>query len=40
MMIACLSDKQVRRKIGDADDETNLGMQEIKDANAASTFTL
>ena len=40
MTIACLSDKQVRRTIGDADDETNLVMRELNDANDAATFTL
>ena len=40
MNINCLSDKQVRRTIGDVDDETNLVMQELNDANAAATFTL
>ena len=40
MTRACLSDKQVRRTIGDADDETNLVMRELNDANAAATFTL
>ena len=40
MTRACLSDKQVRRTIGDADDETNLVMQELNDANAAATFNL
>ena len=40
MTISCLSDKQVCRTIGDADDETNLFMRELNDANAESTFTL
>ena len=40
MMRACLSDNQVRRTIGDADDEANLVMQELNGANATPTFTL
>ena len=40
MTRACLYDKKVRRTIGDADDETNLVMQELDNANAAATFTL
>ena len=40
MTISCLSDKQVCRTIGDADDETNLVMLELNNANAAATFTL
>ena len=40
MTRAFLSDKQVRSTIGDAYDETNLVMQELNDANAASKFTL
>ena len=40
MNIKCLSDKQVRRTIGDADDETNLVMQELNNANAAVALTL
>ena len=40
MMRACLSDKQILCTIRDADDETNLVMQELKNSNAASTFTL
>ena len=40
MTRACLYGKQVRRTIGDADDETNLVMQELNDANAVATFTL
>ena len=40
MNIKCLSDKQVRRTIGDADDETNLVIWELNDANDAATFTL
>ena len=35
-----LSDKQVRRTIGDADDEKKLVMRELNDANAAAAFTL
>ena len=40
MMRACLSDNQVRRTIGDADDEANLVTQELNGANATPTFTL
>ena len=40
MMRACLSDKQARRKIGDAYDEMNFVIQELNDTNAAGTFTL
>ena len=40
MNIKCLSDKQVRRTIGYADDESNLVIQELNDANAAAAFTL
>ena len=37
---ACLSDTQVRRTIGDAQDETNQVMRELNRANAVATFTL
>ena len=40
MTSSCLSDKQARRTIGDADDETNLVMRELNDANAVVAFTL
>ena len=40
MTSSCLSDKQARRTIGDADDETNLVMRELNDANATATLTL
>ena len=40
MVRACMSDKQIRCTIRDADDETNLVMQELNIANAAATFTL
>ena len=40
MTRACIYDKQVRRTIVDVDDETNLVMRELNDANAAATFTL
>ena len=40
MTIACLSDKQVCRTIGYADDETNLVMRELNNVNAAATFTV
>ena len=40
MKRACLSDKQVCRTIGDTDNEPNLVMREINNANAATTFTL
>ena len=40
MTIACLSDKQVCRTIGYADDETNLVMQELNNVNDAATLTL
>ena len=40
MTRACLSDKQVRLTIGYANDEMNLVMQELNDANAVDTFTL
>ena len=40
MTRACLYDKQVRRTIEDADDETNLIMRELNNANAAAIFTL
>ena len=36
----CLSENQVRRKIGDEDDETNLAMRVLNDANSAATFNL
>ena len=40
MTSSCLSDKQARRKIGDAYDEMNFVIQELNDTNAAGTFTL
>ena len=37
---ACLPDKQVRRMIGDADNEMNVVMRELDKVNAATIFTL
>ena len=40
MTRACMYDKQVRRTIGDADNETNLVIRELNDANTVATFNL